>query len=1772
MLVGVLRAWVWVAVLGLCLGTQGQSGKTLGRRCLRKTQAGNNPWRENSRVLRERQAGNNPWRENSRVLRERQAGNNPWRENSRVLRKYCDPAGNNNNNSSAGNIIQVCGAGQYREWRGPFKGLCVSCSCNGLSHHCDPHTGKCLDCEHNTAGDRCEHCAEGYYGNAAERTCRLCPCPFSVPSNSFALGCMLVGSSEFECVCKPGYAGLRCERCSPGYYGNPLLPHGKCQPCNCTNGNPNMCHPLTGECEKNNGGTDDCQECDACVVALMKDLEAMDGELSRLREQLGHLNSTIAPLAHLKMLEEAILATRDLVSRFSDSVAAKGSKVTHLEMDMKTIDEDLVALDNKARNLHVRSEVILKNVTHTDKRGQHLLHRAEDLLKHIQDLLDDINSGNHSSGVVPEKDAARMLQEAERLVREMRRQNCMGSRTAALSELQHAQNLLDYITRNVTGPSSTNQALVDRIAASLMRDLAGLRDLQKALIHAEDVLRRARNLNKHNLPALRKLQTRAMELMEQRDFVTSDLQMVAELLGNVSDMLSMLQDSKADYERLAAQLDGAKNDVLKKLNSLSSLGEVANTVIQAEDHARNLTDLAMAFAMQLQRAINGSSVHRFMEVIVAYADIATAIQKAEAAAREAKEAADRALEDVTKQNLTSKAMRLAEEAGSLLSKAKEAEKNLNAAVQELGSQQRRVGQASDKMTALWKDLKANQLHLRNINRASTEAVLNSTKAAVSRAEDKVIAVTTRVAEINAGLKGMKIPDAGVSDLDELLNHTNDTLQTLSNTFPTLNNMLRDVENISALAPPSGNMSDSMRRIRELIEQTRQMANAIKVPMMFTGKGYVELRPPVDVSDLRAVTTFDLHLQRPTVEPPRGDLGRKRRGRRTRTRRQGPNNAEDTFVLYLGSKNASGDFVGMMLRDNILYGMSRLGGIFQQMEISNVTRSLRDPAHYDRVEFHRVYQDIEVMYTRAYSSKNPIRLPAITLQPDSTRGLFHLQPHNTVFYIGGYPQDFTPPPEMGQGMAPYRGCIESSTLNNRILGLYNFRQVVNVNQERPCVRHVIRGKTEQLYFDGTGYAVVNITKTKPQRLQIQFNVKSLQKNALLFYIRNEQSYYSLTVEGGHLVLSGRRGGQVYSSRTDKQVFPTARDDFTSIHIVFVDSLLRLIGKTPISIPYTRDVYNSFYIGGIPDSFRERDGITAPALWGFLQILPKVDTHSEWFVETLGVMRDRRTELMDVRQAAFKAGSSLTEAPSPFENMISLGFRTTQPGSILLQATKEDHGIEVSLADGHVEVKYGRQAVRSMGKYHDGKWHYLIAILHHLGLKLTVDDNDTGSDQPGSSPVVTDSNNFTLGKDAFMGCLEDLYIRRSFGGKAYLPADLSRFTVGGDVTLGVCEVERPPQALKQKPKKKHKRKENGSSPEGCKAPAILPRAFRLTGPDSQLSFHIPPEDLNHRPHFSLVLKTASSEGLILHASRKQNGAHVALYITNGKIRLAVGKSTIHYHKRINDNQWHKVDISVEKNSFHLLVDDLRVDDGKLPAGEGTSLKLRSPVYLGADLASSKNGAQRKVPRASVQGCVYNFKFYSELMGEPVTKDRVSPCYDGEEEPGVFFSGEGAYLVSQTPLLVDFDFHLTFDIRPRHAQGLLFHARGKHKRSVSVYLQNDKVVARANDGRGDYSVSIAVPHHLCASFHSVSVHKQKNTMKLELDMKSRDVRGPPAAPSSFSAPESLYFGGVPRHFQDRHVPVGQSYVGCLRHVTLNGGDILLESLYTPHGPVSLQGCPAN
>uniref|UniRef100_A0A1A8F8P7 Laminin subunit gamma-1 n=1 Tax=Nothobranchius korthausae TaxID=1143690 RepID=A0A1A8F8P7_9TELE len=144
---------------------------------------------------------------------------------------------------------------------------CESCNCHGHSDSCHPDTGAC-DCQDNTAGLSCERCKDGFYGDATQGRpddCQSCPCPAG------ATCAVVPRTREVVCTnCPAGTTGKRCELCDDGFFGDPLGQNGPvraCRACQCSNNiDPNAvgnCDRETGECLKCIYNTDGffCDHC-----------------------------------------------------------------------------------------------------------------------------------------------------------------------------------------------------------------------------------------------------------------------------------------------------------------------------------------------------------------------------------------------------------------------------------------------------------------------------------------------------------------------------------------------------------------------------------------------------------------------------------------------------------------------------------------------------------------------------------------------------------------------------------------------------------------------------------------------------------------------------------------------------------------------------------------------------------------------------------------------------------------------------------------------------------------------------------------------------------------------------------------------------------------------------------------------------------------------------------------------------------------------------------------------------------------------------------------------------------------------------------------------------------------------------------------------------------------------------------------------------------------------------------------------------------------------
>ena len=173
--------------------------------------------------------------------------------------------------SHSGQFCENCAYAYRREVVfGDSFARCVPCSCNNHSLTCDASSGKC-SCIHQTTGENCEACKEGFYGDALTGTpndCKPCPCPndgpcaqiFNYQSNTADVVCL---------NCPPGTRGNLCDICEDGYHlvessGTSIV----CEKCQCS---ANIDENAIGNCDTSSGKCLRCvynttgDKCDKCL-------------------------------------------------------------------------------------------------------------------------------------------------------------------------------------------------------------------------------------------------------------------------------------------------------------------------------------------------------------------------------------------------------------------------------------------------------------------------------------------------------------------------------------------------------------------------------------------------------------------------------------------------------------------------------------------------------------------------------------------------------------------------------------------------------------------------------------------------------------------------------------------------------------------------------------------------------------------------------------------------------------------------------------------------------------------------------------------------------------------------------------------------------------------------------------------------------------------------------------------------------------------------------------------------------------------------------------------------------------------------------------------------------------------------------------------------------------------------------------------------------------------------------------------------------------------
>ncbi|XP_006840046.1 PREDICTED: laminin subunit alpha-4 [Chrysochloris asiatica] len=1656
--------------------------------------------------------------------------------------------------------LEKCEAGLFRS----LSGECLPCDCNGNSNECLDGSGFCLNCLRNTTGEHCEKCLDGYIGDSirgAPQFCQPCPCPLPYLAN-FAESCYRKNGAV-RCICKENYAGPNCERCAPGYYGNPLLIGSTCKKCDCSgNSDPNLifedCDEVTGQCRnclrnttgfkcercapgyygdarraKNcavcncRGGpcdsvTGDCLEdsfetptgmdcptisCDKCIWDLTDDLRLAALSIEESKSGLLSVSSGAAAQRHVNEMNFTIYRLKTKLSERENQYVLRKIQINTAESTMKSLLSDVEELAAKENQASRKGQLIEKETMDTINHATQLMEQTHEMRDKIQEINNKMLYYGEEQELSPQETSEKLVLAQKMLEEIRRRQPFLIQRELVDEEADEVHELLSQ-AENWQRLYNNTRTLFPVVLEQLDDYDAKLSDLQKSIDQALDHVRDTEDMNRATATKQRDHKKQYENVREQMELVNASLRASGDSLTTSRLTLSELDDIIKNASGIYAEIDGAKTELQGKLFNLSNLSQ--DLVQEAIDHAQNLQIDADEMNRNLHSSDANGLVQKALDASNVYENIANYVGEANETAELALNITDRISDAVS--GIDTQIIYHKDESDNLLNQAKElqakADSNNDEAVADTS---RRVDGALDKKSALKNRLNNAIKRLQAAERGDAQQRLHQSKQLTAEAFRRTMEVQQAATPMANNLTNwsQNLQTFDSSAYNSAVDTARDAVRNLTEVVPQLLDQLRTVEQ----KRPASNVSASIQRIRELIAQTRSVASKIQVSMMFDGQSAVEVHPRTSVDELKAFTSLSLYMKPPVKQPEQSGTA-------------------DQFILYLGSRNAKKEYMGLAIKNDNLVYIYNLGA--KDVEIPLDSKPVSSwPAYFSIVKIERIGKHGKVFLTVPSLSSTAEEKFIKKGEFTGEDSLLDLDPEDAVFYLGGVPSNF-------------KSMFFSLEMRNGYLHVF--------------------------YDFGFSNGPVHLEDT-------------LKKARI-----NDAKYHEISI--------------IYHN--DKKM------------ILVVDRRhVKSMDNEKMKIPFT-----DIYIGGAPPEILQSRTLRAhlPLDINFRGCMKGFQFQKKDFnlleqKETLGVGYGCPEDSLISRRAYFNGQSFIASSQkiSFFDGFEGgFNFQTLQPNGLLFYYASGSDMFSISLDNGTVIMDVKGIKVQSADKqYNDGLPHFIITSVSPTRYELTVDKSRFGNKSPikgkveqtqpsekkfyfGGSPISPQYNNFT-------GCISNAYFTRL--DRDVEVEDFQRFSEKVHTSLYECPIESSPLFLlhkkgknSSKPKTNQNKKGEKSKdapswdPVGLKfqeqntprdshchlsnGPRAIEHAYQYGGTaNSRQEFEHLKGDFGEKSQFSIRLKTRSSHGMIFYVSDQEENDFMTLFLAHGRLvfMFNVGhkKLKIRSQEKYNDGLWHDVIFVREKSSGRLVIDGLRVLEESLPPTE-VAWKIKGPIYLGgvAPGRAVKNIQINSV--YSFSGCLSNLQLNGASITAASQTFSVTPCFEGPMEMGTYFSTEGGYVVLDESFNIGLKFEIAFEVRPRSSSGTLVHGHSVNGEYLNVHIKNGQVVVKVNNGVRDFATSVTPKQSLCdGRWHRITVIRDSNVVQLDVDSEVNHVVGP-LNPKPVDHREPVFVGGVPESLLTPRLAPSKPFTGCIRHFVIDGHSVSFSKAALVSGAVSINSCP--
>nr|ABY40628.1 alpha 3,4,5-laminin [Ciona savignyi] len=1255
---------------------------------------------------------------------------------------------------------------------------CSECSCDSCGTDiCDHVMGHC-SCMPHVIGNLCDTCEPGFFNFQSCSGCQNCACAEG------ALGSVCDVNSG-QCECAPNIVGVRCDTCAPGFYEYSAM---GCKPCNCRNNGP--CNRMNGQCECPPGisgvqcdqcelarhilppGARECERCSTCTDDLLDEIEPMTDEVRSAFLQLANISvgvhayrrlqdvqNMIQTIINNTMIEEGFMTgtKTDVGNLLGGGLADLGEMVSGSGADIdgsgmfsgpagprgltqppSFSDIFLVISHGEAAVSEMcnHTEILLGIVTETENVTMNGLANAMALENVSGAFMADANDlknrlTEEASG--DSDDYFQKLRDAEMMLQRMQERGFVPMKSAADTELDLANDLLDRVNANFTVPAANASSAVDTVSEELTTQHNKLRDLRGKLNDATQKANDATTANAVNRKNL-------TEMTDAINKINSDTTMVNDLLSDADTLLNATVTSVGgpisnginELDQLHSGLTESIGQLQpfydQLLTDLENARPVANASIAK---ANQLADDAAALSAIVQ---TDSEPHKAANV---YQQIYIAMTNAANAAEEALQAATKAEMDVADKNLQAEAEAAEQRSSNLLSETLDLlqndinnlRNNMDMTNENLTAQEQRVAEFNNRLNAL-------DAAIDGMDRGNIGADIANVVDTAAEAEQAADSAAVQADMLQEQIRNAPDPN---TDLPRELAATEQLLSDLEINVPALETTTTNIQNkaerLRGLESSLG-LLQKIDDIKRKIALTRHVANGVKSSMQFSSvpEGepvqYVQLRTPVTVQGLENNLITEFYVN---VDAAFGD----------------------NSLMYIGDgTRADGDFGAVETVNGKVRYYFKVGGGFRQLE-SDVSINNRE---WHKITIKRIgnFGSLEVEYPSITPGRGD-GTPAASFATDYKEGrtdgqeqVANIRRSSMSFYMGGNPMES--PPSQIQNTGVGSACIGEVKLNNETIGIWNFKAYNGPKPGQNCQDRVAGLGSNQVWrFSGFG-SYVRIARSDINFLNnnagsvhfIGFKFETLQDNSLLFLVgQTTEQFMALEVVNGLLVMTwnfGFPGGPVNQTlenvgdvtMQDRQLLVKA--GVATVHrvtVVSVDLRLRLRETFDAGVP---NVLGDVWIGGMWNSninpaFRS---ILTNIDVSFRGCLRELNFNSRSFdiqnaIENIGVTRGYQKEAV----ADLKLdGGDFVKMPSTLPNIQNIDgsvvMRTGTPSGTILnfRDTENNEQLTLFLREGHVVLSDGVEEVESREFYADHGAH-MITFKHTAdgSMRLAVDNHDS-----------------------------------------------------------------------------------------------------------------------------------------------------------------------------------------------------------------------------------------------------------------------------------------------------------------------------------------------------------------------------------------------------------------------------------------------------------------